>query len=297
MSVKTVQAIINGQTYTLTLNNDTGKYEATVTAPVKSSYNQTGHYYPVTVKATDDAGNTTTKDDKDSALGQSLRLTVKEKVAPVTAITYPTSGAFITNATPAITFKVTDEDSGINEESIKLTVDGSVVQAGEINKKTVSGGYECTYTPKSALGNGAHTIEVEVSDHDGKTAAVQTVSFTVDTVPPTLSVTAPADNLVTNQASLVVSGKTDDETSKPVTVTVNGEKVAVNENGTWSKTITLSPGANTITVVATDKAGKPTTVTRRVTLDTGAPEFKSVVLTPNPVDAGKTFIISVEVTD
>lgn len=79
MSVKTVQAIINGQTYTLTLNNDTGKYEATVTAPAKSSYNQTGHYYPVTVKATDDAGNTTTKDDKDSALGQSLRLTVKEK--------------------------------------------------------------------------------------------------------------------------------------------------------------------------------------------------------------------------
>ena len=40
MSVKTVQAIINGQTYTLTLNNDTGKYEATVTAPAKSSYNQ-----------------------------------------------------------------------------------------------------------------------------------------------------------------------------------------------------------------------------------------------------------------
>ena len=119
----------------------------------------------------------------------------------------------------------------------------------------------------------------------------------MDTVPPTLSVTAPADNLVTNQASLVVSGKTDDATSKPVTVTVNGEKVAVNENGTWSKTITLSPGANTITVVATDKAGKSTTVTRRVTLDTGAPEFKSVVLTPNPVDAGKTFIISVEVTD
>lgn len=72
MSVKTVQAIINGQTYTLTLNNDTGKYEATVTAPAKSSYNQAGHYYPVTVKSTDDAGNTTTKDDKDSTLGQSL---------------------------------------------------------------------------------------------------------------------------------------------------------------------------------------------------------------------------------
>lgn len=30
MSVKTVQAIINGQTYNLTLNRETGKYEATV---------------------------------------------------------------------------------------------------------------------------------------------------------------------------------------------------------------------------------------------------------------------------
>lgn len=207
------------------------------------------------------------------------------------------SGAFITNATPAIAFKVTDEDSGINESTIKLTVDGSAVASEEINKKAVSGGYECTYTPKSALGNGAHTIKVEVSDHDGNAAAAQTVSFTVDTVPPTLSVTAPVEGYVTNQARLLVSGTTDDATSKPVTVTVNGEKVAVNENGTWSKTITLSPGANTITVVATDKAGKSTTVTRKVTLDTGAPVFVSAKLTPNPVDAGKTFIISVEVTD
>ncbi|WP_049995729.1 hypothetical protein [Anaerostipes hadrus] len=60
MSVKTVQATINGQTYTLTLNSSTGKYEATVTAPSKSSYNQSGHYYGVTVKATDEAGKTTT---------------------------------------------------------------------------------------------------------------------------------------------------------------------------------------------------------------------------------------------
>lgn len=102
---------------------------------------------------------------------------------------------------------------------------------------------------------------------------------------------------MTNQARLLVSGTTDDATSKPVTVTVNGEKVAVNENGTWSKTITLSPGTNTITVVATDKAGKSTTVTRKVTLDTGAPVIRSVTMTPNPVDSGKTFIISVEVTD
>ena len=75
MAVKTVQAIINGVTTTLTLNSSTGKYEATITAPSKSSYTiNDGHYYPVTVKATDVAGNTTTKTDSDTTLGVSLKL-------------------------------------------------------------------------------------------------------------------------------------------------------------------------------------------------------------------------------
>ena len=110
MAVKTVQATINGQTYTLTLNSTSGKYEATVTAPSKSSYNQSGHYYGVTVKATDVAGNITTKDAADATLGKSLRLQVKEKVAPIIAITAPTVGTYLTNNKPTITWKVTDAD-------------------------------------------------------------------------------------------------------------------------------------------------------------------------------------------
>ena len=103
MAVKTVQAIINGVTTTLTLNSSTGKYEATVTAPSKSSYNvNTGHYYPVTVKATDVAGNTTTKTDTDTTLGDSLKLKVKEKVAPVISISSPTAGSYLTNNKPSI---------------------------------------------------------------------------------------------------------------------------------------------------------------------------------------------------
>ena len=56
MAVKTVQVVINGQTHTLTYNATTKKYEATITAPSTSSYNQNGHYYNVKVKATDEAG-------------------------------------------------------------------------------------------------------------------------------------------------------------------------------------------------------------------------------------------------
>ncbi|MDO4324067.1 MAG: Ig-like domain-containing protein [Lachnospiraceae bacterium] len=303
MSVKTAQAIVNGQTINLTLNSATGKYEATVTAPAKSSYTQSGHYYPVTVKATDDAGNITAKDDTDATLGESLRLQVKEKVAPVIAVTAPTASALLTNNKPTITWKVTDDDSGVNPATIGITIDSGTKITGEaISKTSITGGYQCSYTPPTALADGSHTIKFDASDYDGNAAAQKSVTFKVDTVPPTLSVTAPADKSVTNKAACTVTGTTNDVTSSPVTVTVKlnsgtAEAVTVNADGSFSKALTLAAGANTITVVATDAAGKSTTVTRTVTLDTGAPVIHSVTMTPNPVDAGKTFIISVEVTD
>ena len=43
MAVKTAQYIFNGQAYNLTYNSTSGKWEATVTAPSKSSYNQPDH--------------------------------------------------------------------------------------------------------------------------------------------------------------------------------------------------------------------------------------------------------------
>ena len=304
MAVKLVQAIINGQTTTLNYNSGTGKYEATITAPSTSSYNENdGHYYPVTIKATDDADNVTTKNDTDATLGSSLKLRVKEKVAPVITITYPTASALITNSKPVIKWKVTDDDSGVDPDTIGITIDSAgKVTGSAITKSPVSGGYECSYTPTEALGDGQHTIKVDASDNDGNAATQKTVTFKVDTIPPTLSVTAPADDSVTNNSSCTVSGTTNDTTSSPVTVTVklnNGvaEEVEVAENGSFTKQLTLAAGANTITVVATDAAGKSTTVTRTVTLDTGAPVIHYVSITPNPVDAGQTYVISVEVTD
>lgn len=303
MAVKSVQAIINGQTYTLTLNSSTGKYEATVTAPDKSSYPLDGHYYGVAVKATDDAGNSTTVDATHATLGSSLQLKVKETVAPVIVITSPTSSARLINNKPTITWKVTDDDSGVNPATIGIIVDsGSKVTGDSIVKTAIDGGYQCTYTPETALSDGDHTVKIDASDYDGNAAVQKSVSFIVDTVAPTLSVTSPTEGSVTNKSEATISGITNDATSSPVTVTIKlnsgtAEQVAVNSDGTFSKAITLAAGLNTITVVATDAAGKSTTVTRTVTLDTGAPVFKSITINPNPVDAGKTYIISVEVTD
>lgn len=302
MSVKTVQATINGQTITLTLNTGTGKYEATVTAPSGSSYNiNAGHYYPVAITATDQAGNVTTKTDTDATLGSSLKLVVKEKVAPVITITAPTASARLTNNKPAITFSVTDADSGVNPDTIKITIGSTVITSG-ITKTANGKNYTCSYTPATALPEGSNVIKVDASDFDGNAAAQKSVTFIVDTVPPTLSITTPVDNLITNQAACTVNGTTNDATSSPCAVTVKlnsgvAEAVTVNANGTFSKALTLVSGTNTIVVTSTDSAGKTSSVTRTVTLDQTAPTIKSVTLTPNPVDAGATYIISVEVTD
>lgn len=302
MALKTVQAIINGVTTTLTLNSATGKYEATITAPSKSSFNQSGGYYPVTVKATDQANNVTTKDASDATLGSKLRLIVKEKVAPVITPTYPSANATLINNKPTITWKVTDDDSGVNPNTVGITVDsGSKITSG-ITKTAVTGGYECSYTPASALSDGSHTVKFDASDNDGNAALQKSVAFKIDTVPPTLNITSPAAGLITNNPKVTVNGTTNDVTSSPVTVTVKlnsdtAAAVTVAANGTFSKELTLTEGTNTITIVARDSAGKETTITRTVTLDTKAPTISDVVITPNPVDGGKTFTITVTVTD
>lgn len=297
MSVESVKATINGQEYTLTLNSSTGKYEATITAPTKSSFNKTGGYYPVSVTATDDAGNETTVTSSDTQLGTNLRLVVKEKVAPVIAITAPTANARLTNNKPTIKWKVTDDDSGVAESTVSIKIDSGTAITTGFTKTAITGGYEFSYTPSTALADGSHTIAFNAKDNDGNAAAQKTVTFVVDTVAPALTITSPNDNIKVNQATCVVSGTTNDATSSPVSVTINGTSVTVGADGSFSKSITLNEGANTITIVATDSAGKSTTVTRTVTLDTGAPAFVSVSISPNPVDAGNTYVISVDVTD
>lgn len=301
MAVKAVQVVINGQTHTLTYNVTTKKYEATITAPSTSSYNQNGHYYNVKVKATDEAGNSVTKDATDATLGSSLQLKVKEKVAPVISITAPSSSAKLTNNKPVINWTVTDADSGVNPSTIKLIIDSQTITTG-ITKTQSGKNYTCSYTPTTALSDGTHTIKVSASDYDGNVATQKSVTFTVDTVPPELSVSAPVDNLVTNQSSLVVKGTTNDVTSSPVTLTIklNGgteQTVEVGSDGSFTKTLTLVTGENTIVITAKDGAGKTSTVTKKVVLDQTAPVIQSVTISPNPVNAGATYTISVEVTD
>lgn len=302
LAIKTVQVVITGVTTSLTYNATTKKYEATITAPVKSSYNQSGHYYNVQVKATDEAGNMASADAAHASLGTSLRLSVKEKVAPVSAFVSPSSNALLRAVRPTITWKVTDDDSGVNPNTIAITLDnGSKITSG-ITKTAITGGYQCAYTPTSDLAQGVHTAKVDATDYDGNPAAQKSLTFTCDTINPVLAISTPANGLVTKTVACTVSGTATDATTAPCSVTVKlnsgaAQSVPVADSGAYTKALSLVEGANTIIVTATDRAGNTTSQTVTVKLDTKAPVFKAVTITPNPVDAGKTLIVSVDATD
>lgn len=299
MAIKTVKATINGQTYDLTLNSASGKWEATITAPGKTSYNLAGGYYNVSVEATNEAG---TKGSADASTVDGLKLVVKETVAPVITIVSPTAGAYVANSKQPVVFNITDETggSGVDISTLVVKQDGTAVAAANITHTAITNGYSVTYTPSAALSDGSHTVTINCKDHDGNAAEEKSTTYTVDTVPPTLNVTSPADGLITAASSVTVAGTTNDATSSPVAITIslNGTDqgtVPVGTGGTFSKVVTLKEGSNTIIVKAKDAAGKESSVTRTVTLDTSVPKIKAATITPNPVDTGKTMVISVTI--
>ena len=298
MAISSVRAQVNGTWYNLTYNSSTGAYTASIPAPGTTSYNRTGKYYNVVVEATNTAGTKTTVDGSTLT---SLQLKVKETVKPVITIKSPAKGAYLTTSTPTITIEVVDESggSGVNMNSFSLKVDSTTVASSAYTKTVITNGVKITYTP-AALADGSHTITVNCSDNDGNAATAATSTFIVDTVPPTLNVTAPGEGSVANVSKVTVSGTTNDATSSNVTVkiTVNGTdqgSVTVATNGSFSKEVTLTEGSNSIVVTATDAAGKASVVSRTVTLDTSAPVIQSASVSPNPVNTGATMIITVVV--
>ena len=293
MAIKTVRAQINGMWYNLV--NSNGQWTASLTAPGATSFNQPNGYYNVIIEVTNDAGTKITADD---SIFESLKLKVKETVKPVITILSPSSGAYVSNNKQPIVFTVTDEvgGSGIDTTSISVEIDS--VKITDISTSAITNGYSVTATPSNPLSDGIHTVTINVSDNDGNSALEQSVSFTVDTIPPVLNITSPADNLITNAAALNVTGSTNDTTSSPVTISIklnniDQGSVTVDTGGNFAKQITLAEGVNTIIITAEDLAGKISTVTRTVTLDTSVPEIESATIVPNPVDAGATMLITV----
>ena len=119
-----------------------------------------------------------------------------------------------------------------------------------------------------------------VKDFAGNAAQPAVVTFTIDTIPPVVTISSPAAGLLTNQRQQTVTGSV----SKPATVTINGAAAAVTPGLTFSLPITLQEGPNTLAVVAIDLAGNQVQASVQVTLDT---------IPPNPVDPQRVTVSQV----
>jgi len=81
-----------------------------------------------------------------------------------------------------------------------------------------------------------------------------------DTTAPALEI-GKFENSSVAGSNTAISGKAEPGS----TVTVNGVQASVNSDGTWSATVSLQPGANKVTVAATDPAGNVTTNIQTIT--------------------------------
>lgn len=79
-------------------------------------------------------------------------------------------------------------------------------------------------------------------------------------MPPDLTITTPVQESIVKEKKLDIFGSTNPD----ATVMVNGLSVTVRSDGQFFTQINLDPGVNTITVLATSRFGKTTTVVRKV---------------------------------
>ena len=292
-------AIYKSQQYNASYSQETKEWSVDIPSGSESSYSQSNHTYPIELHAFDAAGNETIMHATDDTYGDQLNIRVLEKTKPTATIVSPTQGSVLGSATQDIVMELSDAGgSGLNMASVIFKVNNNQISTGLTWSDEAGGKKTCTYHATN-LSDGSNSVSLQVTDNDGNTSDIDTVSFVISTSAPTLNVTSPTEGLLTNSNKVTVSG-TAAAGSDAVTlssVKINEETVSVGPDGAFSKEITLQEGENTITIVAEDSIGKTTSVTRHVTVDTKAPIISDVETEATTVDANSTIHLTFKVTD
>ena len=225
---------------------------------------------------------------KDGAPGAFIKVTltrhIPDTTAPVILLSSPSAEQLFTS-TPISLF-----GNGYD------LLDGSTTEYyGELTEASLNGGAPVKPTPNGAysfslaLTPGPNSFTLILKDYEGN-ASTLTRQVWLDSTPPQVTVTSPTDNASVTSAALTVTGTVTDDTG--VTgVTVNGAAATLSGN-TFSANVTLAAGANTIAVVATDKASRTTTVSRSVTYSAGPPLPPDPTTVAPPVDSTVVSILS-----
>jgi sugar lactone lactonase YvrE len=163
-----------------------------------------------------------------------------------------------------------------------VTVSGSASGATNVSVNgtpaTVSGG---TFTaPNIPLVQGRTVITATATNGAGHLATAN-IHVYRDSLPPRVEVYSPADGQIVSQSPITVSGMVDDVAvgtinSGQASVKVNGVSATVANRAFTARNIALAPGPNVLTIDAIDQGGNAVSITRHVTLDTGA-SFQRIV--------------------
>ncbi len=158
----------------------------------------------------------------------------------------------VTSANTSWPFTITD----FGGKSITATLNS--VSLPVVSKG--NGQYEIMLNPTLVVG--ANNFYLKVTSDSGLSAVYQkTVNFSP--AAPLLNLSeVPAS---VSNAALILSGTASDSSGKPLTLTVNGNSVAISNTGAFNQTLTLVSGPNTITISATNIYGLTTTLTKTVT--------------------------------
>jgi len=200
---------------------------------------------------------------------------------PTVTINSPSAGL----VSGTVNLTATAADAGSSVTQVAWFVDGSPVGTSSTGPS-----YTVPWTTGS-VANGPHTLTAQATDGAGNTAMSAPVNVTVDngadTIPPTVSWTAPANNTDVHGTVTLSANATDDTSVTSVVFAANSTPIATVTTGnggsyqtSWSTTTGYADGSQvTLTATATDSAGLQTTATETVTVDNSLP---TVSLTPPP---------------
>jgi hypothetical protein len=256
-----------GSTVTL-YDNNVQIGMATVVAPTTAGAPST---WSTTVTLTGDGTHSITASDTDAVgnvgTSQAVIYTL-DTLPPLVAIS-GTGGQ--TNA-PSLTISgtVTPAASGEAPVGSTVTLYDNNVQIGTATVVApTTAGAPSTWSATVALtGDGTHSITASDTDAAGNVGSSSAVVYTLDTQTPVVAITSAGG--VMTVASQTITGTV----SEPVATEIVGTTVSLFDNGsttaigtatvqagvsgglpTWSTTVTLSAGANSIVAKATDLAG------------------------------------------
>jgi RHS repeat-associated protein len=201
--------------------------------------------------------------------------TPADTAPPVISGRTPAPGSFALSGTTPVTADFSDDASGIDTASVRLTVDDADRTAEAMVDANV-----LRWTPTVPLAEGQHGVHVDVRDLAGNpvTASWQ---FTVDFLPPTLEIVAPGGDLLTGDPIVVVQLSYGDLTSgvafATLEVRVDGAPITgscnVASRLATCTTPALANGSHLIEASLRDVASNLATASRSflLTLDLAAP--------------------------